>query len=148
MILFLTFGCVISVLTAGKQTILVVMHHTFKSDHVVAETRRQITNRDVQLTVDCLFYEQHFLKCKHNDKAWCKIQECLGISGSQVIIYWSDIIRFTHNQCAVPRYSYIVKWLCCFWHHVVVNVDFFIFVFCLFLAGLQWAQIHEFHQAL
>ncbi|XP_030260355.1 uncharacterized protein LOC115573630 isoform X2 [Sparus aurata] len=68
----------------GKPTILVVMHHTFNPDHVVADSSRQVTNPNVRLTVDCLFYEGKLLKCNRNDIAWYDIQKALGVPVSQV----------------------------------------------------------------
>ncbi|XP_044024965.1 uncharacterized protein LOC122863020 isoform X3 [Siniperca chuatsi] len=68
----------------GKPAILVVMHHTFNSDHVVAESRRLVNNPNVHLTVDCLFYEGRLLKCNRNDIALFDIKKFLGVSASQV----------------------------------------------------------------
>ncbi|XP_071324240.1 uncharacterized protein [Trachinotus anak] len=76
---------------ADKPIILVVMHHTFNPDHVVAESRRLVENTNVHLTVDCLFYETRLLNCPTNETAWCNIQKHLGFGqgsqGSQVIDY-------------------------------------------------------------
>ncbi|KAF1376923.1 hypothetical protein PFLUV_G00216530 [Perca fluviatilis] len=63
----------------GKPVILVVMHHTFSPDHVVAPSMRQVNNQAVLLTVDCLFYEGNLLKCNCNDIAWYDVQKVLGI---------------------------------------------------------------------
>ncbi|XP_051265647.1 uncharacterized protein LOC127368644 isoform X2 [Dicentrarchus labrax] len=64
-------------LPGGKATILVVLHHTFNRDHVVAESRRLVNNMNVRLTVDCLFYEGRLLTCRRNDTAWSDIQKFL-----------------------------------------------------------------------
>ncbi|XP_062415417.1 uncharacterized protein LOC134107813 isoform X2 [Pungitius pungitius] len=57
-----------SVLTDGKPTLLVVMHHTFDPNHVVAESRRQVSDPRVWLTVDCLFHQGKLLQhCPLND---------------------------------------------------------------------------------
>ncbi|KAL6095540.1 uncharacterized protein ACO6RY_09446 [Pungitius sinensis] len=74
-----------SVLTDGKPTLLVVMHHTFDPNHVVAESRRQVSDSRVWLTVDCLFYRDHLLPCPLNDAMWVQVGNFLGFSfGSQV----------------------------------------------------------------
>ncbi|KAM8725614.1 uncharacterized protein AB9X84_002370 isoform 2-T2 [Acanthopagrus schlegelii] len=70
-------------LPAGKPAILVVMHHTFNPNQVVAESRRQVTNPNVRLTVDCLFHDGKFLSCTHNRDAWHAIQRTLGVPVSQ-----------------------------------------------------------------
>lgn len=63
-----------------KPVILVVMHHTFNCEHVVADSSRQVNHPNVCLTVDCLFYEGVLLKSNHNDSAWFEIQKILGVS--------------------------------------------------------------------
>ncbi|XP_054473973.1 uncharacterized protein LOC129106779 [Anoplopoma fimbria] len=64
----------------GKPVILVVMHHTFDPEQVVAESRRQVANPNVLLTVDCLFHEHSLLNCNLNDDAWLKVEALLGFS--------------------------------------------------------------------
>lgn len=68
----------------NKPTILVVMHHTFNPSQIVADSRRQVEDPKVYLTVDCLFYEGKLLNCDRNDIAWFEICRCLGISTSPV----------------------------------------------------------------
>ncbi|XP_071324247.1 uncharacterized protein [Trachinotus anak] len=84
---------------AGKPIILVVMHHTFNPDHVVAESRRLVENTNVHLTVDCLFNETRLLNCPTNETAWCNIQKCLGFGqsslASQVIDYIKNNLKTT-----------------------------------------------------
>ncbi|TWW53625.1 Fatty acid-binding protein, brain [Takifugu flavidus] len=58
----------------NKAVILVVMHHTFDPDLVIAESRLQELPRNVRLTVDSLFYQGRLLGCNRNDIAWNKIQ--------------------------------------------------------------------------
>ena len=65
-----SFGCVISVLTVGKPTILMVMHHTVDRNQVVAESRRLVNNPNVHLTVDVLLHKGKITKCDQNRKAW------------------------------------------------------------------------------
>ncbi|XP_044024958.1 uncharacterized protein LOC122863019 isoform X2 [Siniperca chuatsi] len=77
----------------GKPAILVVMHHTFNSDHVVAESRRLVNNPNVHLTVDCLFYEGRLLECNRNDIALLDIKNFLGVSASQVMTRFTDLIQ-------------------------------------------------------
>ncbi|XP_037304700.2 uncharacterized protein LOC119194614 isoform X2 [Pungitius pungitius] len=73
------------VLTDGKPTLLVVMHHTFDANHVVAESRRQVSDSRVSLTVDCLFHQGKLLQCRLNDAMWLQVGNFLGFSsGSQV----------------------------------------------------------------
>lgn len=68
-----------------KPTVLVVMHHTFNPDHVVADSRRLVENPNVCLVVDCLFYEDKFLRCNRNDIAWYEIQKLFGVQPSRTI---------------------------------------------------------------
>ncbi|XP_075939762.1 uncharacterized protein LOC142941649 isoform X3 [Anarhichas minor] len=69
---------------AGTPVILVVMHHTFNSDYVVAESRRQVTNPNVLLTVDFLFHERNLLTSNRNDIAWHEVETFLGSSRSVI----------------------------------------------------------------
>ncbi|KAL6095539.1 uncharacterized protein ACO6RY_09446 [Pungitius sinensis] len=80
------------VLTDGKPTLLVVMHHTFDPNHVVAESRRQVSDPRVWLTVDCLFHQGKLLQhCPLNNAMWVQVGDFLGFSfGSQVPI-WKKI---------------------------------------------------------
>ncbi|XP_076611625.1 uncharacterized protein LOC143335861 [Chaetodon auriga] len=82
----------------GKPIILVVMHHTFNPNCVVAESRRQVNNQNVRLTVDYLFHEGKLLTCSRNDHAWSEIKRFLGVSGS-----WIFSWQTCRNLC---------KWLC------------------------------------
>ncbi|XP_030578270.1 uncharacterized protein LOC115774934 [Archocentrus centrarchus] len=76
-------------ITPGKSVILVVMHHTFNPDHVVAESRRQVKNPTVCLTVDCLFHEGHLLNCNLNDIMRADIQRFFGGPSSQTSLWQS-----------------------------------------------------------
>lgn len=68
----------------NKPVILVVMHHTFNPDNVVAESRRQVQHPNVLLTVDFFFYQQKLLNnCNRNDISWHEIQEFLHIPFSR-----------------------------------------------------------------
>lgn len=89
-------GCVVSVLTDYKPIILVVMHQTSDSNHVVPESCEMVTNENVYLTVDCLFNEDHLLQCNQNDAAWLIIQEYFGVE--KVMIRFSDVIDVSHSQ--------------------------------------------------
>ncbi|KAG7219124.1 hypothetical protein INR49_019332 [Caranx melampygus] len=80
----------------GKPVILVVMHHTFNPNHMVAESRRQVRTANVHLTVDCLFYEGRLLDCNTNDIAWNDIQKHLHLpQGSQL---FSGVCQLTEIQ--------------------------------------------------
>ncbi|KAK9531851.1 hypothetical protein VZT92_011253 [Zoarces viviparus] len=80
----------------GKPILLVVMHHTFNREYVVAESRRQVSNPNVLLTVDCLFHERNLLTCNLNDIAWHEIETLLGpsppaeIGQSKLVMWWQD----------------------------------------------------------
>ncbi|XP_026174172.1 uncharacterized protein LOC113137053 isoform X2 [Mastacembelus armatus] len=76
-----------------KPIILVVMHHTFDPEHTVAESRRQVTSQIVRLTVDCLFYENEFLKSKRNDIAVFEVQKFLGVTLSETSL-WGKVKNF------------------------------------------------------
>lgn len=56
------------------------MHHTFNDRMAVAESRRQVEDGTVNLTVDCLFYESNLLDCERNDIAWHKICNYLPVT--------------------------------------------------------------------
>ncbi|XP_068433579.1 uncharacterized protein [Clinocottus analis] len=58
----------------NKPVILVVMHHTFDHERVIAASRRQVENPNVKLTVDCLFHEGSLLKCELNNKALSEVK--------------------------------------------------------------------------
>ncbi|XP_032440324.1 uncharacterized protein LOC116733650 isoform X2 [Xiphophorus hellerii] len=62
-----------------KPVILVVMHHTFNPNHIIAESRRQVQHQNVRLTVDYFFYQSKILNCNRNDISWHEIQRFLGI---------------------------------------------------------------------
>ncbi|XP_029966827.1 uncharacterized protein LOC115402422 isoform X11 [Salarias fasciatus] len=53
-------------LPAGKAAVLVVMHHTFNPEQVIPPSRRVVTDWRVQLTLDCLFYQDKLLSCQLN----------------------------------------------------------------------------------
>ncbi|XP_068432549.1 uncharacterized protein [Clinocottus analis] len=66
----------------NKPVILVVMHHTFDTERVIAASRRQVENPNVKLTVDCLFHEGSLLKCELNDKALSQVKAFVGVPRS------------------------------------------------------------------
>ncbi|XP_041661606.1 uncharacterized protein LOC121521576 isoform X2 [Cheilinus undulatus] len=68
-----------SIPAGDKEVILVVMHHTFNKDHVVADSRWQVSNPKVLLIVDTLFFEGCPLQSKHNEIAWDEIKKFLGV---------------------------------------------------------------------
>ncbi|KAG8011494.1 Triadin, partial [Nibea albiflora] len=75
----------------GKPIILVVMHHTFNPDLVIAQSGRLVSNPNVYLTVDCLFHESKLLQCNRNDVAWTEVKNFLGASqntGSSIWLWW------------------------------------------------------------
>ncbi|KAM9355776.1 uncharacterized protein KZ484_013830 [Pholidichthys leucotaenia] len=89
---------------SGKPVILVVMHHTFSKDHVVVESRRQVTDANVRLTVDCLFYEDRLLECNHNDIMKHEIQRFLGVPFYQR----TGVQRSGLDQsCILPTWGWI-----------------------------------------
>lgn len=81
----------------NKPKVLVVMHHTFNPRMVVAESRRQVEDRNVVLTVDCLFHEGKLLTCDRNDIAWDQICRGLGISNAQVTATNSPMCLHTES---------------------------------------------------
>lgn len=68
----------------GKPAILVVMHHTFNSGHVVTESRRQVDDPHVRLTVDCLFHEGKLLKSNQNEIMWHEVKKFLRVPPTQM----------------------------------------------------------------
>uniref|UniRef100_A0A3Q1CNR3 Uncharacterized protein n=1 Tax=Amphiprion ocellaris TaxID=80972 RepID=A0A3Q1CNR3_AMPOC len=63
---------------AGKQAVLVVMHHTFNHHHVIAASSRLVQNPNILLTVDCLFHDNKLLNCDLNNKMWHEVYNFLG----------------------------------------------------------------------
>ncbi|XP_028840293.1 tenascin-N-like isoform X3 [Denticeps clupeoides] len=60
-----------------KPEILVVMHHTFRTD-VFPDSSRFVRGEQVLITVDCLFHEdQGLLRCQQNNMAFTQIQNIL-----------------------------------------------------------------------
>ncbi|XP_076011006.1 uncharacterized protein LOC143004052 isoform X2 [Genypterus blacodes] len=62
---------------AGKPLILVVMHYT-NQDRIVGDSRRQVNDQRVLLTVDCLFHDHGLLDCERNDSAITEVHNLLG----------------------------------------------------------------------
>lgn len=91
-----------SVLTDGKPAVLVVMHHTFDPRHVVAESRRQVNDTRVWLTVDCLFYQKNLLPCPLNDIMQKQVADFLG-SSSGSLVRRLLLTRRPHNVVAEMR---------------------------------------------
>nr|XP_040016984.1 uncharacterized protein LOC120808266 isoform X5 [Gasterosteus aculeatus aculeatus] len=79
-----------SVLTDGKPAVLVVMHHTFDPHHLVAESRRQVNDARVWLTVDCLFYQKNLLPCPLNDIMQKQVADFLGSSSGSLVPFWKN----------------------------------------------------------
>ncbi|CAG5928418.1 unnamed protein product [Menidia menidia] len=80
------------------------MHQTFDPNRIVADSRRQVNNHNVCLTVDCLFYEGKLLKCSRNDVSWGDIQKLLNIPISEAP---KDSIKYSitaSNQESSKRY--------------------------------------------
>ncbi|XP_035535166.1 uncharacterized protein LOC118341091 [Morone saxatilis] len=71
------------------------MHHTFNPDQVLAESRRLVNNPNVELTVDCLFYEGKLLMCSRNNDAWSDVLMYVGVSDIQDSIQ-QKIYNFDH----------------------------------------------------
>ncbi|XP_041660853.1 uncharacterized protein LOC121521164 [Cheilinus undulatus] len=81
-------------LPAGdKEVILVVMHHTFNKDHIVADSRRQVNNTNVRLVVDTLFFEGRPLECNLNEIAWEHIKKFLGVCAEVPSRGFSDYLQ-------------------------------------------------------
>uniref|UniRef100_A0A8C2ZPR6 Uncharacterized protein n=1 Tax=Cyclopterus lumpus TaxID=8103 RepID=A0A8C2ZPR6_CYCLU len=106
----------------GKPTILVVMHHTFDPERVVAPSRRQVDDPNVRLTVDCLFHEDRLLTCDLNREAWAEVQKLLGSSRPVVTTLFTDLIRsglhtFNGVQLMLPVKMVVAMaiWMCCSW---------------------------------
>uniref|UniRef100_A0A3P8T3H2 Uncharacterized protein n=1 Tax=Amphiprion percula TaxID=161767 RepID=A0A3P8T3H2_AMPPE len=100
---------------AGKQAVLVVMHHTFNHHHVIAASSRLVQNPNILLTVDCLFHDNKLLNCDLNSRMWHEVYNLLGVSQVKT--------RFTENRslCSTSEMMHTLqsrnesKWLylCC-----------------------------------
>ncbi|XP_029966878.1 uncharacterized protein LOC115402448 isoform X4 [Salarias fasciatus] len=70
-------------LPAGKDAVLVVMHHTFNPDQEIPPSCRLVTDRRVRLTLDCLFHQNKLLSCEFNRKMKAKIKKFFRASRSK-----------------------------------------------------------------
>ncbi|MED6258155.1 hypothetical protein ATANTOWER_003606 [Ataeniobius toweri] len=68
---------------SNKPVILVVMHHTFNPNLVIAGSRNQVQDPNVHLTVDYYFFEHELLNCNRNKISWHEIQKFLRVSISR-----------------------------------------------------------------
>ncbi|MEQ2233415.1 hypothetical protein ILYODFUR_021535 [Ilyodon furcidens] len=68
---------------SNKPVILVVMHHTFNPNLVIAGSRNQVQDPNVHLTVDYCFFEHELLNCNRNKISWHEIQKFLRVSISR-----------------------------------------------------------------
>uniref|UniRef100_A0A669EYH7 Si:dkey-58f10.7 n=2 Tax=Oreochromis TaxID=8139 RepID=A0A669EYH7_ORENI len=117
----LPFDLVASVLTGSKPVILVVMHHTFNPHSVVSESKRQVNNPNVHLTVDCLFYEDKLLNCKLNDNIEKTLLKLFKLSVYQVMISRTDLVLHIYTMtevCGViflkiSDNDFLSLWTCC-----------------------------------
>lgn len=100
--------------TGGKPVILVVMHPTFNPDYVVAESRRQVTNPNVCLTVDCLFRDGKLLDSKLNDKMWNEIEIFLEVSTFQVMTKCINLLSGLH--VIILAYTQILSFFVSFYY--------------------------------
>ncbi|KAL3979428.1 thrombospondin 2/3/4/5 [Sarotherodon galilaeus] len=85
-------------LPCSKPVILVVMHHTFNPHSVVSESKRQVNNPNVHLTVDCLFYEGKLLNCKLNDNIENTLLKLFKLSVYQMILWY---LRSLWTWCCI-----------------------------------------------
>ncbi|XP_069581434.1 uncharacterized protein [Brachyistius frenatus] len=93
---------------SGKQAVLVVMHYTFNTEYVLADSRRQVNNPDVCLTLDCLFFENKLLNCDRNDTMWSVLQMFLGppISRDSILARFSNCCR--NNRRFIVSFTIVV----------------------------------------
>ncbi|XP_041660425.1 uncharacterized protein LOC121520916 isoform X2 [Cheilinus undulatus] len=82
-----------SIPAGDKEVILVVMHHTFDNDHIVADSRRQVNNTNVRLVVDTLFFEGCPLQSDLNEIAWDEIKKFLGVCAEVPSRGFSDYLQ-------------------------------------------------------
>ncbi|KAG9281515.1 hypothetical protein AMEX_G29, partial [Astyanax mexicanus] len=74
-------------LSESKNTVLVVLHHTFNPEFMVPDSSRSV-NRENTLTVDCLFHEDRgLLQCYRNQEALEKVT------------HWIKPLVFTYSMC-------------------------------------------------
>lgn len=106
---------VVSLFIVGKRAILVVMHHTYNPQHVVAKSRSQVNNSNVHLTVDCLFYEDQLLDCDLNNTMWNDIRRTLRSPNHQVRISLTDLLMGIHAITDVSGLVFSIKVLLLIW---------------------------------
>nr|XP_020512189.1 uncharacterized protein LOC110001097 isoform X4 [Labrus bergylta] len=95
---------------SNKAVILVVMHHTFNTDYVLAESRRLVNNPNVCLVVDCLFHEGRLLNCNRNDIAWFEIEKFLGVASPPAQIDTSVAGELNDSAMAVYIPTFVARW--------------------------------------
>lgn len=93
----------VTLYTAGKCVVLVVLHHSFNPDCTVPDSSRLVTRGDM-LTVDCLFHEnQGLLDCPRNTEAVRTIWSHLNIQ--PMVIHPTNnlhvpVVHFSHTPHA------------------------------------------------
>ncbi|XP_013121654.1 uncharacterized protein LOC100703668 isoform X3 [Oreochromis niloticus] len=125
-------------LPCSKPVILVVMHHTFNPHSVVSESKRQVNNPNVHLTVDCLFYEDKLLNCKLNDNIEKTLLKLFKLSVYQMILW----CKYDSLDVMLRHFFKLMKtfWFKFHQPYNVISVDILnsfllnnsIFLYCLF----------------
>ncbi|XP_062845240.1 uncharacterized protein LOC134303696 [Trichomycterus rosablanca] len=85
-------------ISGNKPTILVVLHYTLDPECVVPESTRAVKRANT-ITVDCLFYDEGFLKCRKNNESLATIITQLNhqVSGNGTIPNPENILNKTTN---------------------------------------------------
>ncbi|XP_041661716.1 uncharacterized protein LOC121521655 isoform X2 [Cheilinus undulatus] len=109
-----------------KEVILVVMHHTFNKDHVVADSRWQVNDSKVLLVVDTLFFEGRPLKSNCNDIAQDEIKKFFGVRGRAEFIQVSS--RGFIDYCV--RNNMMIVMIAFIFVLVAIWVIFMVYLFC------------------
>lgn len=109
---FQSFHPLFFVFSGDKPAILVVMHHTFDTDYVAGESRRQVDNPHVRLTVDCLFYEDKLLNSNQNEIMWHEVKKFLRVSPPTQVSDWSNTRLIISKGLSLWLISFILSFRC------------------------------------
>ncbi|XP_071226370.1 uncharacterized protein [Salvelinus alpinus] len=94
---------------AGKDVILVVLHHFFNPECTVPDSSRLVTRSDVILTVDCLFHESQggLLNCPRNKAAVGNILNLLNMKPKMVCSSILDCTRADRRCCQRSPFAFV-----------------------------------------
>lgn len=110
-------GCVYPRLTAGKPTVLLMMHHTNRGNQDVPQSRVLVNNPNVYLILDLLHHQGKLNKCYRNKMSTIEILKFIGDSYQVYarkvgVVYLHSVTSFFfHLKCCVTPFHYSSSFL-------------------------------------